>query len=52
MNEEIREMINNRAPGLALRDKALEHGMQTLRMDGKASMFEGATTFEEVMKYT
>ena len=52
MNEEIREMINNRAPGLALRDKALEHGMQTLRMDGINVMFDGVTTFEEVMKYT
>ena len=52
MNEEIREMINNRAPGLALRDKALEHGMQTLRMDGMNVMFDGVTTYEEVMKYT
>jgi type IV pilus assembly protein PilB len=52
MNEEIREMINDRAPGLALRDKALEHGMQTLRMDGLNVMFDGVTTFEEVVKYT
>ena len=52
MDEEIREMINNRAPGLALRDKGLEHGMQTLRMDGMNVMFDGVTTFEEVMKYT
>ena len=52
MDDEIREMINDRAPGIALRDKALEHGMQTLRMDGKNVMFDGSTTFEEVMKYT
>jgi len=52
MNEEIREMINDRAPGLAIRDKALEHGMQTLRMDGLNVMFDGVTTFEEVVKYT
>lgn len=52
MNEEIREMINNRAAGMALRDKGLEHGMQTLRMDGMNVMFDGVTTFEEVMKYT
>ncbi|MBL67791.1 MAG: pilus assembly protein PilB [Verrucomicrobiales bacterium] len=52
MSEEIRELINDRAPGIALRDKGLEEGMQTLRMDGMRLMFEGVTTFEEVMKYT
>jgi len=52
MDDEIREMINDRAPGLALRDKGVEHGMQTLRMDGVNVMFDGVTTFDEVLKYT
>jgi type IV pilus assembly protein PilB len=52
MNDEIRELINDRAPGLTLRDKGLEHGMQTLRMDGLDVMFDGVTTFDEVLKYT
>jgi type IV pilus assembly protein PilB len=52
MNDEIRELINDRAPGLTLRDKGLEHGMQTLRMDGLNVMFDGVTTFDEVLKYT
>lgn len=52
MSDEVRELISQRAPGIVLRDKAMEHGMQTLRMDGLNLMFNGVTTFEEVMKYT
>ncbi len=52
VNEEIRELITNRAPGIQLRDKGVEHGMQTLRMDGLDVMFKGVSTFEEVMKST
>ncbi len=52
MSDEVRELISQRAPGIVLRDKAMEHGMQTLRMDGLNLMFSGVTTFEEVMKYT
>ena len=39
-------------PALVLREKAMEFGMQTLRMDGLRVMFAGDSTFEEVMKYT
>ena len=52
VNDEIRELITNRAPGIQLRDKGVEHGMQTLRMDGLDVMFKGVSTFEEVMKST
>lgn len=52
VDEEIRELINDRAPGIQLRDKGMEHGMVTLRIDGLDVMFRGDTTFEEVMKYT
>ena len=52
VDEEIRELINDRAPGIQLRDKGMEHGMVTLRIDGLDVMFRGITTFEEVMKYT
>ena len=48
----IRDLINTRAPGMVLRDKAVELGMQTLRMDGLDLMFRGVSTFEQVMKYT
>jgi type IV pilus assembly protein PilB len=52
MTDEIRELIANNVPSLVLREKAMEFGMQTLRMDGLRVMFSGESTFEEVMKYT
>ncbi len=48
----LRVMINDRAPTLVLRQKAIELGMVTLREDGLRSIFDGDTTIEEVLKYT
>ena len=50
--DEIRQLITNRSPTLMLRQKAIEQGMRTLREDGIRSIFDGATTIEEVLKYT
>jgi type IV pilus assembly protein PilB len=52
VNDAIRALINERAPTLVLRQKAVELGMVTLREDGLRSIFEGDTTIEEVVKYT
>lgn len=52
ISDPIREMINERAPGVLLRQKAIELGMTTLREDGLRSIFDGLTTIEEVIKYT
>ncbi|MEN8863111.1 MAG: ATPase, T2SS/T4P/T4SS family [Lentimonas sp.] len=52
VTDAIREMINNRAPTLALKQKALEQGMRSLRDDGLRGIFDGNTTIEEVLKYT
>jgi type IV pilus assembly protein PilB len=48
----LRDMITQRAPGLAIRTKAMEQGMRVLRDDGLRAIFDGATTIEEVIKYT
>jgi len=48
----IRDLITQKAPTLVLKQKALEQGMRTLRDDGLRSIFDGATTIEEVLKYT
>ena len=48
----LRQLITNRSPTLMLRQKAIEEGMRTLREDGIRSIFDGATTIEEVLKYT
>src|SRR5471030_916973 len=52
VSEAIRTLINERAPTVVVRQKAVELGMITLREDGLRSIFEGDTTIEEVVKYT
>ena len=52
VSEAIRALINDRAPTVVVRQKAVELGMITLREDGLRCIFEGDTTIEEVVKYT
>jgi type IV pilus assembly protein PilB len=52
ITDPIRELINERAPAVALKQKAIELGMITLRQDGLRSAFAGDTTIDEVLKYT
>ena len=52
LNDTLREMINQRAPGVVLRQKAIELGMRTLREEGLQAIFDGETTVEEILKYT
>jgi type IV pilus assembly protein PilB len=52
ISEAIRTLINERAPTVVVRQKAVELGMVTLREDGLRSIFEGDTTIEEIVKYT
>jgi type IV pilus assembly protein PilB len=52
ISEPIRELINQRAPSIVIRQKAVELGMTTLRADGLRNIFDGETTIEEVLKYT
>jgi type IV pilus assembly protein PilB len=52
ITDPLRELINERAPTVALKEKAIELGMVTLRQDGLRSIFAGDTTIEEVLKYT
>ncbi len=52
VNDTLRDLITNRAPTLVIKQKAIELGMRTLRDDGLRAIFDGATTVEEVLKYT
>src|SRR5947207_11461659 len=52
INDTIRGLINERAPTVVVRQKAVELGMVSLREDGLRSIFDGDTTIEEVVKYT
>src|SRR6266699_1773190 len=52
ITDPLRELINERAPTVTLKQKAVELGMVTLRQDGLRSIFAGDTTIEEVLRYT
>jgi len=52
ISDALRGLINERAPTVVMRQKAVELGMVTLREDGLRSIFDGDTTIEEVVKYT
>ena len=52
ISEAVRNLINEKAPAVVVRQKAVELGMITLREDGLRGIFDGATTIEEVVKYT
>ncbi|HNQ89856.1 MAG TPA: ATPase, T2SS/T4P/T4SS family [Verrucomicrobiota bacterium] len=52
VSDPIRILINERAPTVVVRQKAVELGMVTLREDGLRAIFDGDSTIEEVLKYT
>ena len=52
VSDAIRNLINERAPTVVLRQKAIELGMVTLRDDGLRNIYDGESTVEEVLKYT
>src|ERR1017187_9585094 len=52
IGDAVRALINERAPTVVIRQKAVELGMIPLREDGLRSIFDGDTTIEEVVKYT
>ena len=52
VNDALRELINDRAPTLVIKDKAIQQGMRSLRDDGVRAIFDGNSTIEEVLKYT
>jgi type II secretory ATPase GspE/PulE/Tfp pilus assembly ATPase PilB-like protein len=50
VTDEIRQMIANRADGLAIRKAALAGGMKTMLHDGLAEAFLVETTLQEVFR--
>ncbi len=52
MSEAVRDLVVKRSSTLVIKQKALEQGMRTLRDDGLRAIFDGATSIEEVVKYT
>jgi general secretion pathway protein E len=52
ITEEIREMVYQRQTAGTIKKKALEQGMQTLRMDGTRKVLDGTTAIAEVLRVT
>jgi len=52
INEEIRDMIYRRESAGAIKKRALQFGMKTLRMDGARKVAAGITTAAEVLRIT
>jgi type IV pilus assembly protein PilB len=52
MSPELMELVLKNAPTMAIRDKAREQGMVTIREDGVQSIINGETTVDEILRYT
>lgn len=52
VDDEVRNMINNNASTISLRQRARELGMRTLREDGVRKVLAGVTTADEVISST
>jgi type II secretion system protein E len=52
VNEAVRPLIMSRANATTIAQRAMEHGMRTLRTDGWNKVRAGQTTIEEVLRVT
>jgi general secretion pathway protein E len=52
MDDEVRAMILTKADANAIKARAVERGMTTLREDGARKVLDGVTTTEEVLRVT
>lgn len=52
ISEAIRELVIRRAPSQQIKQKAVSQGMRTLRQNGLQKVFQGITTFTEVIRVT
>ena len=52
IDEEVREMIHQRQTAGHIKQKAIEKGLQSLRMDGARKVMAGVTTIAEVLRVT
>jgi len=52
LSDHLRELIIKRTSTAAIREAAIQEGMQPLRNSGLAAMYDGITTIEEVVRET
>ena len=52
INDEVRSLILQRYDSNTIKNAAMKHGFETLRIDGARKALEGITSFEEVLMVT
>ena len=52
LDEPVRNLILKTSDANAIKQKAIEQGMLTLRQDGAQKVLDGITTIEEVFRVT
>jgi general secretion pathway protein E len=52
MDEDIQQLILSNADANAIKRKAIENGMTTLRMDGAEKVLRGETSIQEILRVT
>ncbi|MCX5769017.1 MAG: hypothetical protein NTZ09_01905 [Candidatus Hydrogenedentes bacterium] len=52
MNDQIRSLVMQRAPGSAIKQAAIHSGMLTLRKTGALKAAQGITTVDEILRVT
>lgn len=52
VNDEIRQLILDRATAIKIKENAIKNGMHTMLVDGVAKVVAGITTFEEIIRVT
>ncbi|HSV43738.1 MAG TPA: type II/IV secretion system protein, partial [Candidatus Bathyarchaeia archaeon] len=52
MNDELREMVAQKASAMEIKARAVKNGMTTLLEDGWQKILEGRTTVSEVVRVT
>jgi len=52
MNDQIRSLVMERAPGSAIKQAAIQNGMMTLRKTGAIKAAQGITTVDEILRVT
>ena len=52
VDDPVRNLIIERANAGVIKAQAIQQGMQSLRMEGMAKVFEGVTTIDEVLRVT
>jgi type II secretory ATPase GspE/PulE/Tfp pilus assembly ATPase PilB-like protein len=52
VNDSIRQLVTGKVDAKTIRERAIETGLKTLRMDGAREVLKGITSVAEVLRAT